>query len=89
MFLKKINGPRVVVLPDGRTMSRADLPEADTPRWVSRRKQAVAEAVQSGLISRSEAKQAYDLSDFELDAWCCKFPLHNARGYSFCESARG
>ena len=87
MFLKKLNGPRVVALPDGRTMSRADLPGADTPRWVSRRKRAVAEAVQSGLISRSDAKQIYALSDFELDAWCRRFPLQDANLYALCEGS--
>lgn len=85
MFLKKINGPRVVNLPDGRTMSRADLPGAATSRWVPRRKRVVAEAVQSGLISRSDAMQAYALSDAELDAWCCKYPLQNANYHALCE----
>jgi hypothetical protein len=85
MFLKKINGPRVVALPDGRTMTRADLPEADSPRWVTRRKRAVAEAVQAGLISRTDAKTRYALSDFELDAWCCQYPLQTANRAAICE----
>ena len=89
MFLKKINGPRVVVLPDGRAMSRADLPDADTQRWVPRRKRAVAEAVQSGLISRGEAKRAYALSDFELDTWCCRYRLQVAKCHAPCEGSVG
>ena len=32
MFLKKVDGPRTVTLPDGSTLSRADLPPADTHR---------------------------------------------------------
>jgi hypothetical protein len=78
MFLKKISGPRVVALPDGRKMSRADLPEMDSLRWVASRKRAVAEAVQAGLISRIDAQRTYALSDAELDAWCYQFPLQNA-----------
>lgn len=78
MFLRKIDGPRVVVLPDGRPISRADLPDVKTERWVAKRKRVVAEAVQSGLISRSEAQRTYELSDFELDAWCRKYPVRNA-----------
>ena len=89
MFLKKMNGPRVVILPDGRTMSRADLPAADTPRWISRRKRAVAEAVQAGLISRGDAKRIYALSNFELDAWCCKYPLQDANCEASCERSLG
>jgi Protein of unknown function (DUF1153) len=85
MFLKKVDGPRVVVLPDGRSVSRADLPEANTPRWVPQRKRIVAEAVQAGLITRNDAKRTYALSDLELDAWCCKFPLQNARAYPSCK----
>lgn len=89
MFLKKINGPRVVGLPDGRSISRADLPMADTPRWVPRRKRAVAEAVQAGLISRTDAKRIYALSDVELDAWCCRYPLQNANWNGFSEEHVG
>lgn len=84
MFLKKVEGPRVVTLPDGRPMSRADLPDSNTLRWIPQRKRAVAEAVQAGLISRRDAKRTYELSDFELDSWCCKFPLQNAKDRASC-----
>ncbi len=83
MFLKKIDGPRVVALPDGSAMSRGDLPETNTLRWTSQRKKVVAQAVQAGLITRKDARRAYELSDSELDAWCCKFPLRNAIASSF------
>ncbi len=85
MFLKKVDGPRVVALPDGSPISRADLPQTNTLRWTAERKKVVAQAVQAGLISRTSARRAYELSDAELDAWCCKFPLQNAKGIALCQ----
>ncbi|MGR3371556.1 MAG: DUF1153 domain-containing protein, partial [Pseudooceanicola nanhaiensis] len=35
MYLKKVNGPRAVTLPDGTVFSRADLPPPETARWVA------------------------------------------------------
>ena len=87
MFLKKVDGPRVIVLPDGRSLSRADLPDSNTLRWVGPRKRIVAEAVQAGLISRRDAKRSYELSDVELDSWCCEYPLGFANGESTCKTA--
>jgi hypothetical protein len=69
MFLKRVNGPRTVTLPDGRTMSRADLPPPDTTRWVASRKAAVVRGVDAGLISAEEACGRYGLSEEELAAW--------------------
>lgn len=69
MFLKRVNGPRTVTLPDGSVMSRADLPPIDTARWVASRKAAVVKAVDSGLVSCEEACRRYGLSDEELQAW--------------------
>ena len=69
MYLKKVDGPRTVSLPDGRIMSRADLPPADTRRWVASRKAAVVRAVRHGLISRAEALDSYALSDEEFSEW--------------------
>lgn len=69
MYLKKVNGPRAVTLPDGSVMTRADLPDGDTQRWVASRKAAVVRAVKAGLISRNEALATYDLSGEELDSW--------------------
>ena len=45
MFLKKVEGPRAVTLPDGSTMTRADLPPENTRRWVASRKAAVVRGV--------------------------------------------
>ncbi|PVA06060.1 DUF1153 domain-containing protein [Thalassorhabdomicrobium marinisediminis] len=69
MYLKKIDGPRSVKLPDGTVMTRADLPPPDTRRWVASRKACVVRAVAFGLLSRSEAKTRYALSDDELSEW--------------------
>jgi len=69
MYLKKIDGPRAVTLPDGTVLSRADLPPPGTRRWVARRKAVVVQAVAHGLIHRAEALERYDLSDEEFDSW--------------------
>ncbi|MFC3118117.1 DUF1153 domain-containing protein [Jhaorihella thermophila] len=50
-------------------MTRADLPPADTVRWVASRKLAVVRGVIYGLISESEAKRRYGLSDEEFAGW--------------------
>lgn len=69
MFLRKIDGPRSVTLPDGTIMTRADLPPAETRRWVASRKAAVVRAVTVGLISREAALESYALSDAEFMEW--------------------
>jgi hypothetical protein len=69
MFLKKIDGPRAVTLPDGTIMTRADLPPPATRRWVASRKAAVVRAVDYGLMTRAEAMDMWDLSDDELTSW--------------------
>ncbi|WP_296420021.1 DUF1153 domain-containing protein [Pseudooctadecabacter sp.] len=69
MYLKKIDGPRSVKLPDGTVMTRADLPPADTRRWVASRKACVVRAVAYGLLVRDEAKSMYGLSEDELSEW--------------------
>lgn len=69
MYIKKMDGPRVVRLPDGSTLSRADLPPRDTVRWVASRKAVVIKAIKHDLITREEALARWSLSDEELDAW--------------------
>ena len=69
MYLKKVNGPRAVTLPDGRVMSRADLPDPGTRRWVASRKAAVVRALEHGLLSEHEAISRYALSEEELASW--------------------
>lgn len=58
-----------MTLPDGTVMTRADLPDSNTRRWVASRKAAVIRAIRAELISREEAIDVYSLSEEELDAW--------------------
>lgn len=69
MFLKRVNGPRMVALADGSRLTRADLPPADTVRWVASRKAVVVRAVDAGLITGEEACRRYGLSPEELGGW--------------------
>jgi hypothetical protein len=69
MYLKRVDGPRQVTLPDGTVLSRADLPPPDTRRWVASRKAIVVKAVLHGLITQSEALERYALSEEEFDLW--------------------
>lgn len=69
MYVKRQTGPHVVELPDGTTMTRADLPDPKTRRWVASRKAAVVRAVDFGLLSSDQACSEYALSHEELDSW--------------------
>lgn len=69
MYLKKVDGPRQVTLPDGSILTRADLPPVDTRRWVASRKAVVVKAVVYGLISEAEALERYALSEEEFVLW--------------------
>jgi len=69
MFLKKIDGPRAITLPDGTVMTRADLPARETRRWVASRKARVVRAVVYGLVPLKEALERYGLSEEEFEIW--------------------
>jgi hypothetical protein len=69
MFLKRVDGPRHVTLPDGSILSRADLPPPDTQRWVASRKLIVVRAVAYGLLTEDEALERYALSAEEFALW--------------------
>ena len=69
MYLKRVDGPRQVTLPDGSILSRADLPNPDTRRWVASRKAVVVKAVVFGLITEAEALERYALSAEEFGLW--------------------
>jgi len=69
MYLKRESGPRTVRLPDGKTMTRADLPDRATRRWVASRKACVVVAVEHGLLTDEEACEMYELSLEELESW--------------------
>jgi len=76
MYLRKVDGPRSVTLPDGSVMTRADLPPPDTSRWVASRKAAVVRAVIYGLITREEALDRYRLSEEEFGEWESAIAMH-------------
>ncbi|MCF1709998.1 DUF1153 domain-containing protein [Tabrizicola sp. J26] len=76
MYLKKVDGPRQVTLPDGTVLSRADLPPPDTQRWVASRKALVVRAVAYGLLSQPEALERYGLSEEELSLWTAAVMQH-------------
>jgi hypothetical protein len=80
MYLKKVDGPRSVTLPDGTILTRADLPPGDTRRWVASRKATVVQAVTYGLISRAEVLEKYNLSEEEYDLWSDAVQRHGIAG---------
>ena len=69
-----------VVGPDGERMTRADLPEANTERWVPRRKARIVAAVDGGLISREAALKRYGLTEEEFDSWKAALARFGMRG---------
>ncbi|WP_027258793.1 DUF1153 domain-containing protein [Leisingera aquimarina] len=76
MFLKKVDGPRAVTLPDGTIMTQADLPPKTTRRWVASRKAAVVRGVLYGLLPQKEAMQRYGLSEEEFRSWVAAVADH-------------
>ncbi|MFZ5963739.1 DUF1153 domain-containing protein [Thalassococcus sp. BH17M4-6] len=76
MYLKKIDGPRAVTLPDGSVMTRADLPPQGVQRWVASRKATVVRAVLYGLLTQEQAMQRYQLSSEELTEWIRAVAFH-------------
>ncbi|TQS72724.1 DUF1153 domain-containing protein [Rhodobacteraceae bacterium] len=80
MYLKKVDGPRSVTLPDGSILSRADLPSEQTRRWVASRKAVVVQAVLYGLITKSDVLTKYEISDEELDLWIDAVTRHGLAG---------
>lgn len=79
MYIRKIQGPHTVTLPDGSTMTRSDLPSPKTTRWVASRKAAVVRAVAYGLLSEEEAIRTYSLSEEELAAWRSAVERHGEK----------
>ncbi len=76
MYIKRVDGPRAVTLPDGTVLTLADLPPKDTRRWVASRKAIVIQAVESGLLSRKAALERYSLSEEEFAFWCNSVRKH-------------
>lgn len=80
MYLKKVDGPRAVTLPDGTILTRADLPPKETRRWVASRKAVIVQAVAHGLIPRAEVLERYNLSDEEFELWVDAVRKHGVAG---------
>ena len=80
MYLKKVDGPRSVKLPDGTVMTRADLPPVTPTRWVASRKLAVVRGVMNGLIGQEEALERYALSQDEFQEWLTSLSERGADG---------
>ena len=80
MYLRKVDGPRAVTLPDGSVMTRADLPPRETRRWVASRKHAVVRAVVHGLITQGEAQATYGISAEEFREWLDAVSRHGEAG---------
>jgi hypothetical protein len=76
MYLKKVDGPRAVTLPDGTVLTRADLPDPGVVRWVASRKASVVKAVRHGLVARGEVIERYGISEEELDSWMAAVERH-------------
>lgn len=79
MYLKRVDGPRQVTLPDGSLLTRADLPPPDTRRWVASRKAVVVKAVVHGLITQAEAMERYALSEEEFALWRSAVESHGEK----------
>ena len=69
-----------VVGPDGERMTLADLPDANTSRWVPRRKARVVAAVDGGLIPLEAALKRYGLTEEEFDSWRSGLARFGMRG---------
>ncbi|MBF9029850.1 DUF1153 domain-containing protein [Rhodobacterales bacterium HKCCE3408] len=76
MYIRRDKVPQSVTLPDGRVMTRADLPSPRTRRWVASRKAAVVIAVEAGLVTEEEALEIWALSEEELTSWKQAVSLH-------------
>ncbi len=76
MYLKKVERPRAVTLPDGSSFSLADLPDRNTRRWVASRKAAVVRGVLYGLITEAEAEERYGVGRAEFVEWVCAVSEH-------------
>ena len=71
---------RFVIGPDGQRLTMADLPPADTRRWVIRRKAEVVAAVRGGLLTMEDACAHYGVSIEEFDGWRKAIDRHGIQG---------
>lgn len=71
---------RYVIGPDGSPLTIADLPPANTRRWVIRRKAEVVAAVRGGLLSLDDACDRYRLTVDEFLSWQRSIERHGLPG---------
>jgi hypothetical protein len=74
------NSTPVVIGPLGNVLTHADLPPANTSRWVMRRKAEVVLAVEGGLLSIEGACSRYGLTLDEFSRWKSALARHGLRG---------
>ena len=82
MLQERLNnkGERFVIGPTGAPLTLADLPPAETDRWVIRRKAEVVAAVRGGLLTLDEACEQYRLTNEEFLAWQKAIERHGMPG---------
>ncbi|WP_438503712.1 CtrA inhibitor SciP [Desertibaculum subflavum] len=73
-------GAGVVIGPEGKPLTIADLPPPDTKRWVIRRKAEVVAAVRGGLLSLEDACRRYSLTVEEFLSWQRAIDAHGLPG---------
>ena len=73
-------GEKYVIGPTGAPLTLADLPPANTQRWVIRRKAEVVAAVRGGLLSLEDALERYRLTSEEFLAWQRSIDRHGLAG---------
>lgn len=71
---------RYVIGPDGSPLTLADLPPANTKRWVIRRKAEVVAAVRGGLLSLDDACRTYALTVEEFLSWQASIDQYGLAG---------
>ena len=73
-------GERYVIGPTGAPLTLADLPPANTQRWVIRRKAEVVAAVHGGLLTLDEACERYRLTNEEFLGWQASIDRYGLAG---------
>jgi len=69
-----------VIGPDGSVLTVANLPPANTTRWIARRKAEVVVAVQGGLLTLEQALRRYDISHDEFLEWKLHYEVEGLPG---------
>jgi hypothetical protein len=82
MLQQRLNnrGEKYVIGPTGTPLTLADLPPANTQRWVIRRKAEVVAAVRGGLLSLEDACERYRLTSEEFGSWQVSIERHGLAG---------